>query len=892
MKIEVTVSPEGLSVKPLDNGEKRRILNNLRKSVPQEKPLEEFFCEVAICGQSFNPAIFKNGWIIKDNFISAQAIVLDIDDEISPNEAKKRLKEYQLPYPNLIYRTLSDPTKRSCKKQRKLNVVTKFRMIFILTEKICDLHIYQDLVKNKIQILFPEADPISATQNFFGGNDIIHWQFKQLLSPLELALAVDLYNTKNINTPQGKAKAFKKNKYKIPPTEFHEAFFSTLHDDIKNDIVSKTTNVYNISKESVKNETKPIRGFDWNEARSEFKLLDDFLSCKQHIGHIQLLGLYSGMVRIQGGAKKWKESILKNPTIQEDKTDIHIWFQKSFEAGKNPWELEISSYASEDPASLKYERLTDIHFKKGMEAKKLHEHHEISLHQAEMEMDSFLKQAIETPGNGKYILKAITGIGKTEKLLSLNLEGCIIAAPTHELKEEIAKRFINKGISVIVTPKIPTLPEAIQQEYDKLQAIGDYEGAASYLKECSSSLHAVNSFPKREISKFKKIMESYFKELDACLNSDQLVITTHKRVLFSKFPNHHTIIFDEDPTQYILETNSFTTKDLRIIQDELNDIDQRAVQQLLDYANSDDSFNKINRGNPIALTDKVIFRKSINNYRGLIKGALLPSFKCDFWMVIPDRNDNVGDKEIHYIQKHELYPDKKLIILSATTNETFCKALYGEIIWKDLSSVKHTGSRIQYSNLSLSRSTLANRNNASNLNVITNFIDNKPVITYIKHRNLFPDSNTKIHFGNCSGYDEFKGEDIFVIGTPHIPPFIYLLVAAELNIEFNQPDIEMDEYIVCHNGFQFKIMTFPHEELRCIQFHFIESELLQACGRNRTLREDATTYLFSNYPLPGFDQYNTRELPQPLDENDLNNEEVNEPQIPNTFQFGMVSGSL
>ncbi len=893
MKIEVTVSPEGLSIKPTEDDERRRILNNLRRSDPEEKTLEDFFCEIAICGQSFNPAIFKNGWIIKDNFISAQAIVLDIDDKISPNEAKKRLKEYKLPYPNLIYRTLSDPTKRSVKKQRKLDIVKKFRMIFILTEKICDLHIYQDLVKNKIQKLFPEADPISATQNFFGGNEILHWQFEQLLSPLELALAVDLYNTKNINTPQGKAKAFKKNKYKIPPTEFHEAFFSTLHDDIKNDIVSKTTNVYNISKESVKNETKPIRGFDWNEARSEFKLLDNFLSCSQHIGHIQLLGLYSGMVRIEGGSKKWKEAILDNPRIQEDKTDIHIWFQNSFEAGRNPWELEISKYASEDPASLKFERLTDIHFKKRMEAKKLHGHHEISIQQAEMEMDSFLKQAIETPGNGKYILKAITGIGKTEKLLSLNLEGCIIAAPTHELKEEIAKRFINKGISVIVTPKIPTLPEAIQQEYDKLQAIGDYEGAASYLKECSSSDIANTHFVGSEIMEFRNKMNNYFKELDTCRDSNQLVITTHKRVLFSDFPNHHTIIFDEDPTQYILETNSFTTKDLRILQDELNDIDQREVQQLLDFANSIDNLNMVHKGNPIATNDMAEFRKTINSNKVFVKGAILPSFKCDYWMATPENLKDInGDKKIHYIQKHKLDSNKKLIILSATTNETFCKALYGEIVWKDLSSVEHKGNRIQYSNLSLSRSTLGNGNNASNLNSIRNLIVNKPVITYIKHRNLFPDSNTKIHFGNCSGYDEFKGEDIAVIGTPHIPSFIYLLVASELNIQFIDADIEMAEQTVCHNGFQFKIMTFNHEGLRSIQFHFLESELLQACGRNRTLREDATTYLFSNYPLPGFEQHNIRELPQPADENDIKEEDTTESQIPNEFQYGMVSGSL
>ncbi|MBK7245719.1 MAG: hypothetical protein IPH98_18090 [Saprospiraceae bacterium] len=306
------------------------------------------------------------------------------------------------------------------------------------------------------------------------------------------------------------------------------------------------------------------------------------------------------MVRIQGGAKKWKESILKNPTIQEDKTDIHIWFQKSFEAGKNPWELEISSYASEDPASLKYERLTDIHFKKRNGSQKLHLQSEITLQKAEHEMELFLKQAIDSKGNNEnYILKAATGIGKTEKLLSLNLDGCIIAAPTHKLKEEIAKRYRNLGRTVLVTPEIPTLPEAIQQEYDELQAIGEYAAAAIYLKKCSSSEIASIHLKSKEISDFRKKMKKYFKELDACLNSDQLVITTHKRVLFSKFPNHHSIIFDEDPTQYILETNSFTTKDLRIIQDDLNETDKESVQQLLDFANSSDNLNMVYNGNPL-----------------------------------------------------------------------------------------------------------------------------------------------------------------------------------------------------------------------------------------------------------------------------------------------------
>jgi hypothetical protein len=55
-------------------------------------------------------------------------------------------------------------------------------------------------------------------------------------------------------------------------------------------------------------------------------------------------------------------------------------------------------------------------------------------------------------------------------------------------------------------------------------------------------------------------------------------------------------------------------------------------------------------------------------------------------------------------------------------------------------------------------------------------------------------------------------------------------------------------------------MTFAHEGLRSIQFYYIESALVQACGRNRGLRIEAACYLFSNYPLPGFEQHTTKEL--------------------------------
>lgn len=56
------------------------------------------------------------------------------------------------------------------------------------------------------------------------------------------------------------------------------------------------------------------------------------------------------------------------------------------------------------------------------------------------------------------------------------------------------------------------------------------------------------------------------------------------------------------------------------------------------------------------------------------------------------------------------------------------------------------------------------------------------------------------------------------------------------------------------------------------------------------LREDATTYLFSNYPLPGFEQRSTKELPTP--QFNIFDGQTTNSSIQNTLNYGMVSGSF
>lgn len=69
-----------------------------------------------------------------------------------------------------------------------------------------------------------------------------------------------------------------------------------------------------------------------------------------------------------------------------------------------------------------------------------------------------------------------------------------------------------------------------------------------------------------------------------------------------------------------------------------------------------------------------------------------------------------------------------------------------------------------------------------------------------------------------------------------------------MGIDFDENE-EMTSQLVTYNGYRFWCMTFKDENLREINFWMIESELEQAVGRARLLRNQCKVILFSNFPL-------------------------------------------
>jgi len=108
------------------------------------------------------------------------------------------------------------------------------------------------------------------------------------------------------------------------------------------------------------------------------------------------------------------------------------------------------------------------------------------------------------------------------------------------------------------------------------------------------------------------------------------------------------------------------------------------------------------------------------------------------------------------------------------------------------------------------------------------------------------------HFGATEGIDEYKGENLCVIGTPHNNSTLYeaygVLLTGKSPISNTWKVKRVQKY-----GFEFDLNTYENEEDKIyteIQLYFLYSELIQAIGRARALRFDCEVYVHSALPLP------------------------------------------
>lgn len=754
-------------------------------------------------GYSWSGGIFSST-VCNDNWQSQSVFALDFDKGfVTIEQVLVRLKKREI-YPQLWYSTFSDS-----------DILPKFRIVFFLDQPVVNLHIYK-LIVTALLDLFPEADKqCKNTGRIFLGGKQAHILSEE---PIALNRLVEILAINIIAGDSGKTR-------KLPPALFNTSTKSvsncallyninrSIHFETKNTSINTTTPTYQFGGEVI----------DIGLARQTVKILDSFLS-GVWLNHDQLFGLATNMHYIRGGRKlmiSTMEYYNQNGNTEYTENNFNI-FTYLNRVVYNPQPIHtFSPYPQDEELHDLISATKDI---RG-HIDQIEPINRITLSEAEIRFKSKFEEVMnDTTPNKIHLLILPTAIGKTELITS---SVGVIALPTNDLKNEVLNRM-----------KIPcvTTPDAIVFKNNSINRNLEYYYSIGLPKKATAVLYDIIN-PKNGNRYSESDIESasqYLYDLNEAYHSKFSVLTTHARAIHSEY-KHNTIIFDEDPLSTLLSIKQVSISDIQRLDNQLMLINS-------DLGNVIPFLKSTNPGEVVATP---LYDLDIDELINKVKVSPIETNIFDFFNSSFLMKDKRNGDLIHYVVRREIPKNKKIVILSATLPIFIYQKLFGDrlnII--DIKDVEQTGQIIQYTNRSCSRKYLPKY--VSN---ISQTVGNKPVITFKAFQKDFQNPANGIYFGKCSGSDKMKGKDIAVVGTPHRNNSEYLLIAKALGVNFKTTDTTMTFQKIEYNGFRFKMNCYDNEELRSIQLALIESDLIQAVGRARTLRTDATVELYSNFPL-------------------------------------------
>jgi len=584
-------------------------------------------------------------------------------------------------------------------------------------------------------------------------------------------------------------------------------------------------NVHSVPDSNNKSTTSLEGGevIDFDVARQRVKIFDEFLK-GEWLHHDQLFGLATNLYYVRGGRKLMNETMkyyndLNQTHYSENNFNILTYLKK---VSYPP--IPIHSFSTYEEDKDLYDLISATKDQRG-HVEQIEPIVRMSLGEAETRfLDRFREVMDDSTPDKIHLFILPTAIGKTEAILSAK---ATIAAPTNILKDEIGKRMKVEYV---------TTPDAVTFENDSINRKLEYYYSIGLPKKATAVLYDVvnekNSF-KYSATDYTLASE-YLSKLKESYYSTNTLLTTHARAIHSEF-SHDTIIYDEDPLNSLIDIKQVSISDIQKL-DNQTQLWNNDLENIINYLKSTIPAEIVSTPQFVVDIDALVDKVTVST----IKTNIFDFFNSSF-LVKDDQDYDV----IHYVVKRQLPKNKKIIILSATLPIYIYQKLYGDRLNViDIRDVEQQGQIIQYTKRSCSRLSL-NRY----VKNVSEEVGDKPIITFKSYAHQFKNPVKDMHFGNCSGYDSMKGKDLAVVGTPHRNVIEYLLTAKVLGIDFKTTDTTMSFQKIEYNGYRFKFYCYLNEELRLLQLALIESDLIQAVGRARTLRTDAMVEVYSNFPL-------------------------------------------
>lgn len=448
----------------------------------------------------------------------------------------------------------------------------------------------------------------------------------------------------------------------------------------------------------------------------------------------------------------------------------------------------------------------------------------VSLEEVEQDLTDKFNQAINSSENGIHIVKAQTGLGKTTNYINYLQKAdkpCIIAVPTHNLKDEIFCKAVNSGVKDIC--RTPALPESsispeIIKKVNHLYAVGAGKEVIPYLAGLLSKMD--------KNDENYDIIKDYLNDSKKTSNYKGHIITTHAKFFMMSEENleGHQIIIDEDILRQLYNTDCVPMKDIRSLTYGNNNISEKVSEKFRAFIH--------NRG--YRLYNSITEKKNMGDLNGI---------NSNIYGLINAEITYSDSEKVLFVDKKDL-PNRKIIIMSATIDSELYKKFFPErnIIRYECKKAKYKGKIIQHADSSYSRADFQKDN--SKIHKLKHIANGNPVITFQSIEHYF---DTKYHFGNIEGLNILEGKDLFVIGLPNLPEEVYMLygICAGVSPERNKMRPQRIEY----NGYSFRPNTFDNPILRRIQMWILSSQLEQSVGRARLLRNDCTVRVFSGFPV-------------------------------------------
>lgn len=883
-KIKVSYDYRSLSEKP-NEILAASISKNIGKSpkLLSWNGIRELALDVSRNGRTFCTATFKNGKRSKDNFEQQQLFALDFDNKDTNNpitfdEVKKRAEHYELPM-LFAYETLSSTNR------------DKFRIVFLNDTSITDRKV-AEAMQLALGTIFPEADSScykDTSKMYYGGKGVLycsddtstinieslfrnhaiylkdkykanHYKDRLAMFAEETGIALtqkglldisvsdnpteSLGASQNDDNGKNSPSAIIYSPNIIADGEIFPNRYYCIRFVVGTGKSSVTTSVdkTDVVNKQYKNHQE-YRSIVLEEMDRKCQLFNEFRTGERNMSHDELFGLATNLIEVETGYQKFKEIQSDYPNLYNIER-CHKWESiLSYIKQQSYKPMQCNNFCPyKKQCNHSTNILSTVYPKRGI-MEKLPDYHEefYSIEEVQEDTYSAIYNAYRSSDNGVQIIKSMTGAGKSHSYLRLMAENpddrFLIAAPTNLLKNEIYRKAHKMGIDIAKTPSLDEIKEEIPpnvwNRINQLYKSGQHKAVQPYIREVAV---------KKNIPCLKK----YVYERDKLKKFGGSVITTHRYLLNmdeKRLREYDAVIIDEDIIFKSVISNQceITLSDLDKLFTETTNVQlSKKIKQLLKFAKTQTCIELDSFGSEEDDDDN-----EDNDADDISIGFDIPSFCAakKFFVRKTENEPNLKEDTVVFL-KPANFKKVKYIIVSATVDETICNKYFvdGNVNFYECKKAEYKGTLSQYPDKSMSRSCVAN-NPGIIRRLMKHFeLSDNRVITFMK------ENIGKLHFGNTEGSNTLEGKDILVAGTPYHAEFLYKLVAFFMGLDFDE-DEKMTAQIVEHNGYRFRFTTFENENLRSIHFWMIESELEQAVGRARLLRNECTVNLFSNFPL-------------------------------------------